>query len=368
MKSFLSVIVLILLLSKLALCQDPETYQNVNQWIESNFAEGKVPPFSFVCEGKSSDSFIRNWHYSSEKIKSTNRDIEKFAFSYSDKRSGLSVKCIVTAFKNFPAVEWVLNFSNKSNRNTSIIEKVAAVNHEFSYKNKGTFILHHAEGCNSQRSDFKPYDDELKMGKNIYLSPNGGRSSGGSMAFPFFNIESPANSGIMVAIGWTGKWYADILQNNENSVLLKAGMERMKLFLFPREEIRTPKICLLFWSNPDRMTGHNQFRRFVLAHHTRKINEKIPELPLSAALGHGGPSPCNEYTCATEKYVLSLIDRHQQFDIVPEVFWIDAGWYPNRGDWHNVGSWTVNKENFPNGLKPVSEAVHKVGAKFLLWF
>ncbi|MCX6220243.1 MAG: alpha-galactosidase, partial [Bacteroidia bacterium] len=63
-----------------------------------------------------------------------------------------------------------------------------------------------------------------------------------------------------------------------------------------------------------------------------------------------------------------MINRYQQFNIVPEVFWIDAGWYPNRGNWYNVGNWVVNKDNFPNGLKPVSDAAHKVGAKFILWF
>jgi len=38
------------------------------------------------------------------------------------------------------------------------------------------------------------------------------------------------------------------------------------------------------------------------------------------------------------------------------------------GAWWKVGNWTPNIENFPNGLKPVTDAAHKVGAKFLLWF
>ncbi len=31
------------------------------------------------------------------------------------------------------------------------------------------------------------------------------------------------------------------------------------------------------------------------------------------------------------------------------------------------GSWVTNKE-FPDGLRPLSEAAHKKGLKFLLWF
>ena len=32
---------------------------DVHQWIGEQFAKGKVPPFSFVYGGKSSDNFIR---------------------------------------------------------------------------------------------------------------------------------------------------------------------------------------------------------------------------------------------------------------------------------------------------------------------
>ncbi len=39
------------------------------------------------------------------------------------------------------------------------------------------------------------------------------------------------------------------------------------------------------------------------------------------------------------------------------------------GQWHlNVGNWTVEKERFPNGLRPVADAVHETGAKFMVWF
>ena len=141
----------------------------------------------------------------------------------------------------------------------------------------------------------------------------------------------------MVAVGWTGKWYADVNQLDEKTVSLKSGMEKMQLKLYPREEIRTPKICLLFWKGEDRMVGHNQFRQFILAHHTRKINGNHVELPFSTFLAREGPPPCNEHTCATESFAVALINRHKQFNIVPEVFWLDAGWYSCKG--YMVAGW-----------------------------
>ena len=336
---------------------------DVHQWVKRHFARGKLPPFSFVYGGKSSDSFISSWKFSNEMIKSTDLNATESVYTYSDKQSGLVVQCFVTLFNDFRAVEWVLKFSNSSENNTPLIEKVAAIDYSFVAREKGSFTLHHAKGSNAERSDFQPVDDKMQIGKSIYLTPNGGRSSDNT-AFPFFNIEIPGQQGIVVALGWTGKWYADVLQANEKTVSLKSGMEKMRLVLYPKEEIRTPRICLLFWKGEDRMVGHNQFRQFVLIHHTRKINVKHVDLPFSTFLAREGPPPCNEHTCATESFTVAMINRHQQFKIVPEVFWLDAGWYACNGSWWKVGNWTPNSENFPNGLKPVTDAAHKAGAKF----
>ncbi|HBL75923.1 MAG: alpha-galactosidase [Bacteroidetes bacterium GWF2_42_66] len=352
----------------------PETQNDVRQWVGQHFAKGKIPPFSFVYGGRSSNDFIKNWQFSAEKIKTTEPDSEVNIFTYSDKSSGLTIKCTVSSFSDFPAVEWVLNFTNTSGKNSPTIEKLAVIDHSFTSDENGTFILHHAKGSNAERSDFQPIDDKMQAGKNIYMTPSHGRSSDNT-AFPFFNIEMPGKQGIMVAVGWTGKWYADVLQTGEKSVSLKSGMEKMQLKLYPKEEIRTPKICLLFWKGNDRMIGHNQFRRFILAHHTRKINGQFAEYPLSGSFDYGDPAPCGEYECLTEEFAVALVKRYQQFRILPEVFWLDAGWYTGCGGdkekggwWQNVGNWSVERERFPNGLKPVADAVHSTGSKFMVWF
>ncbi len=365
------ILLLLVLLAGTAVAQKQKSLQPgsnpMHQWVKEHFAKGKVPPFSFVYGGKNSENFIKSWKYSAEKMSSADPDVETSVYTYQDKQSGLVVKCTVTSFNDFPAVEWVLHFSNASEKNSPLIEKAAVIDYSFVCKEKGKFELHHAKGSNAEQSDFQPIDDTLQIGKSVYMTTTGGRSSD-KTGFPFFNLETPGQQGIMVAIGWTGKWFADVLQTDEKSVSLKSGMEKMQLKLFPKEEIRTPKICLLFWKGADRMIGHNLFRQFVLNHHTSKIDGKHVELPFSTFLAREGPPPCNEHTCSTESFSIALINRHKQFNIVPEVFWLDAGWYPCQGSWPNVGTWIPNKDNFPNGLKPVTDAAHKVQAKFLLWF
>jgi len=352
----------------------PSNSIEAKKWVEQHFGKGKVPPFSFLYGGKSSDTFIKSWKYHAEKLKSKEPNAEEAQYSYTDQNSGLVVKCTVAYFTDFPSVEWVLKFSNTSGLNTPVLEKASVVDYSFNTGTKGNFILHYAKGSNAERTDFQPIDEIMKVGKSIYRSPSGGRSSDNT-AFPFFNIEMPGKQGVMVAVGWTGKWFADVLQTEEKSVSLKSGMEKMQLVLYPKEEIRTPKICLLFWKGDDRMIGHNQFRQFILAHHSRKIDGKFAEYPLSGSFDYGDPAPCGEYNCLTAEFAIALVDRYKRFNLLPEVFWLDAGWYTGCGWdkkdgewWQNVGNWTVDKDRFPDGLKPVADAVHKTGTKFMVWF
>jgi alpha-galactosidase len=175
----------------------------------------------------------------------------------------------------------------------------------------------------------------------------------------------------MAAVGWSGSWRASVRRLGAPGVGLEAGMTRTRFRLHPGEEVRSPSIALLFWQGSDRLAGHNLFRRFILAHHTPRPGGQPLILPLSHGVGFGGPFPCNEYVCATESYAISMIERLKQFGIEPENCWIDAGWYENRTKswWSGVGTWEVNKKNFPRGLKPVTEAAKNWDGKgFVLWF
>lgn len=344
----------------------------LQQWVNGHFAKGVVPPFSFRYGGVDSRAFITGWKYSMEKLATESPEIKRSVYIYTDSRTGLTVRCLVTWYTDFPAVEWVVKFRNTSGSNSPVIEMAQAADLTFRYRNDGRFILHHSLGSDASRYDFQPVDESLKIGETISLMPAGGRSSD-KTALPFFNIEAPDSQGTIVAVGWTGRWHADITRKEANSVDLRAGIAKMHLILFPGEEIRTPSVSLLFWKANDPMEGHNHFRQFILAHHSRKVNGKFAEYPLSGSFDYGDPPPCNEYSCLTADYAIAIVRRYKQFKAVPEVFWLDAGWYTgcgwDKGEWwQNVGNWTPEKDRFPDGLKPIADEVHSVGSKFMVWF
>jgi len=339
---------------------------NLERFVAAHIKKSAAPPFAFTYGGKHSSEFLAKWASPSETRAAGDKTIETIV--YRDPATKLRVTALYTLYPDFSAAEWVLRFKNEGSSDTPVIADVLSCAVRFNDWPEGEAVLYRALGSDAQRSDFAPVRDALPENAEVRFGPSKGRSSD-TTAFPFFNIAAPER-GIVAAIGWSGKWKASVKKTGPRALRLDAGMERTYFRLKPGEEVRSPSTALLFWKSGDRMAGHNLFRRFVLAHHTPRPQERPVELPLSHGVGFGGPFPCNEYICATESYALAMIDRLRQFGIDPEACWIDAGWYENatKSWWSGVGSWFPSRERFPRGLKPVSEAARKWGKGFVLWF
>ena len=345
---------------------------DIARWIDSRFAKGQLPPFSFILDEKPSEEFRRSWRWSRTAPASTDKDVVLRTFTYTDPRSGLEVVCDVKGYPEFRAVEWVLHFHNTSAKNSGQLTRVKVADFDMVYPAAGALKIHYAEGNKISKADYAPRTAEFRTEQPLHIEPHGGRSS--EEAFPFFNLESEASQqGVMVAVGWTGTWFADLEKRDPSRLTLAAGMLNTDLYLYPGEQIRTPSVALMFWSG-DRMNGHNRFRRLVLAHHSRKVDGS-PFYPLCSAFNYRDPQPCGEYSCLTADWAIAMVRRYSMFELTPDVFWLDAGWHTGAGDfrhgksWANTtGNWTVDRERFPEGLKPVSDAVHEAGAKFMVWF
>ena len=344
------------------------------RWVESHFARGKVPPFSFVYGGKHSRDLIRGWAYSASRSRSAESGVDEYLYAYTDRATGLKAECRVKAIPAFNAVEWVLHFTNTGSADTPELSDVRVVDLDLQYAAAGNFTLYYADGNHISAEDFHPRTKVLAPGETFHMQPEGGRSSQGDF-LPFFNIGSPTGQGVVVGIGWTGTWYADLKPDAGRGIALASGMANLASYLYPGESIRTPSVCLMFWEGTDRMAGHNKFRRLVLAHYSRKENGQFAKYPLCSGFNYRDPAPCTEYSCLTADWAVAMVNRYKQFGLVPEVFWLDAGWHTGAGDfehgrsWANTtGNWTVDTTRFPDGLKPVADAVHATGAKFMVWF
>lgn len=349
--------------------------QDCGKWIQQHFSKNTLPPFSFTYEEKSSDTFLKTWKFLKSSV-STNTEGEiSRSFFWTDKESGLQVECAVRNFEDFNAMEWVLYFRNTSGKNSGRVSNVKAVDLDIlsgTKSEQSDWKLFYAKGSDASKDDFMALTKEFEKGDSLTMIPFQGRSS--SRSFPYFNVKTPSG-GMVFAIGWTGTWKAEITRPDDKRFRVSSGLKNLDTYLLPGEEIRTPLTAMIPWQGEDRMDGQNILRRFILKHHYPRANGAPAEPPICSSFNYGDPFPCNEYTCMTAEYAVALIHRYEQFHLLPEVFWLDAGWYDKAADWKKgynwanaVGNWKVDKSRFPNGLGEIADAAHEEGCKFMVWF
>ena len=336
-------------------------------WAATHFeSSNTVPPFSFRYGGQLVMEELKIWRIESEARKVDDSRTER-TLTYADPKTGLEVRCVAIEYSDYPAVEWTVFFENRGNDTTPIISDVQAADFSVSSTVAGDFVVYHADGSHADPTDFHPRDTRLTRGEELRFAPYGGRSSDGIL--PYFNLKKPDGDGVIAAIGWTGQWAASFKQQSDAEVKFQAGMETTHLKLYPGEKIRTPAILLCFWTE-NRTHGQNLLRSLLLNHYSPTSEGALADVPV-------GASPHSEiaFESTTEANMIEGITKVASHNLPIDTWWIDAGWYlcPDNAtggrNWaRGVGNWEADPERYPNGMKPVADAAHQNGLKFLLWF
>lgn len=351
----------------------PKGKMDVEQWVTRYFARGGQTPFSFTYGGQPSSQFLKTWGYKVQRKPMPISGATNVVYTYTAPDGSLQVSCDVKIYRPQQAVMWVLRFKNTGREKSKTIANVRTTDLLLHNNVVAPFTLHYTRGSNAGPDDFAPYQRVLDGTDELVLRPEGGRSS--QLNFPFFNIDTGSGHGMIAAIGWTGTWKANFKPEGEGRLQFATGIDRLNTWLNVGESVRSSSVCLMFWQGEDFIDGQNQWRQFVLSCLTPRIDGKPYRYPITTSFNYGDPYPCNEYSCLDEDYALALIERYKQFNLVPKVFWLDAGWYTESArvkegkNWYNtVGNWVVDSDRFPNGLKPISDAIHAIGSEFLVWF
>ncbi len=348
MKKKLAIVLLALVtLGQLALAEEERAA--MLRWAETI-------PFSFTFDGQSSANLLPLWKRNiSHEPPGNGR--QRQTISWTDERTGLEVACEVTVWADFPAVEWLLRLKNTSTTNTPILQDIRPLDLKIGLDTQEPVVLHQVKGSTDRADDFESVDTALAAGKTVSV-PAAGKVS--QTWLPYFNVEL-RDGGIVGAIGWTGQWMLNVQRKGAQELFIQSGQQHTHLKLLPGETIRTPRILLLHWQGTDRMRGNNLLRQLLIAKYVPRINGKVV-MPL---LSENTEFLFHDENDTSEKIEIEFIKKMPALGL--EAYWLDAGWseggYPNM-----MGSWVPRKDNFPNGLIPVSEAAHKAGLKFLLWF
>jgi len=313
-------------------------------------------PFSFDYNGKTLTQLLPTWKRTQTKQPAAGGQ-QRHQITYADPDTGLEVVCDVTIFADYPAVEWVLRLRNTGSVDTPILENIRSLDLRLTAP-PGDIVLHHAHGSTCAATDFLPIDDGVAPNATINLAPNGGRSSDGQL--PFFNLHW-TGGGIVGAIGWSGQWALSLKRDGATGLTVQAGQQVTHLKLHPGESIRTPRILLVRWAGADPLLGHNLLRRLLLAHYVPRVNGEIAVPPVTQLTWFS----FNTGNDVTEANQLAAMAPMVATGV--EGYWLDAGWF--EGGWPaGAGSWVPKHAAFPNGLKPLGDAAHKQGLKFVVWF
>ena len=339
---------------------EPRDMAKSRAWVGRFFSNAADLPISFVLDGQAVGGIPAAWRPVSSTCR-VDANIIETVFTGTDVRTGLSVRVECTAYQDYPVVEWVAWFANTGREATPVIRDIRAL--ECTFEGAAPVLVHCNGDFNSEQG-YTPHETPLHAGDGVSFAPNGGRPNDG--AFPYYRLTFE-DGGLSIAIGWPGQWAARF-SGLEGGVHVQVGQEKTNLRLMPGERIRTPRVTILSWAG-DASRAVNLWRRWYLAHVLPRPNGQ-PMVPLLACCG---PGDGEEFTAATEANQLGYIGKFRQRGIVPDVWWIDAGWYPCRNKdgeskWWITGTWEPDPERFPNGLKPVSDRAARDGAALLVWF
>jgi alpha-galactosidase len=355
-----------------AVTATPDELAAARRWIAARF-DGKppetqsalfaaTPPFSFVYDGRASSDYLKEWKLERGDPSPSPADPRCMLrpLTWTDPRTGLQLRCVVREYEDFPVVEWTLHFKNRATNDTPILENIQALDLDFDSYKPG-YLLHHNIGSPANGNDYGPLETRLMPRDSKRLGGARGRPTNADWSY--FNLEW-SGQGLIVAVGWPGQWAAEFTNVAALGLHLRAGQELTRFKLLPGEEVRSPLMTLLFWKG-DWVRAQNLWRRWMMAYAMPRPGGKLPPPQFVASSSR----QYDEMINANETNQVMFINRYLEEGLKLDYWWMDAGWYVHHGGgWPRVGTWEVDTNRFPRGLRTVSDHAHKNGIKILVWF
>ena len=279
---------------------------------------------------------------------------------------GLTLRAECTEYRDSPVVDWVMYITNEGDGSSPVISDW---NFDLTLPCDAP-TLYHSNGDTCTPDGYEWWNTPVTP-EGIVKQPCGdGTSCNG--AFPYMRLFLTDHTAVNIAVGWSGTWRLTAKAESDgefNTVRLTAGQAAFRSYLKPGETVRSPRLTLQAVSgDPDTLDdrGRNLWRSFYIDHILpREDGHPLsPKLVLHTWMIDGLPEFCG----VTEENQIKAIDTYLEKGLKPDLWWIDAGWYPCNNDWPMTGNWYPNPDHFPRGMGPVGEKLAKEGIDFLVWF
>src|SRR6185369_311136 len=206
-------------------------------------------------------------------------------------------------------------------------------------------------------------EQNVAPGKTVLESRRG---STGHQNSPWFAIERGESRDEETgevwfgALAWSGSWSISVEQDQLRQVRVIGGFNAFDFAyrLAPGEKLTTPEFYGGY--SHDGVGGASRLL------HRFEVSRILPLAP------YPRPRPVVYNSWEATEFKVNepgqeaLAEKAASIGV--ERFVMDDGWFGQRKDDHaGLGDWYVNKDKFPNGLKPLIDKVHAVGMDFGLW-
>ncbi len=277
---------------------------------------------------------------------------------------GLELTCKYEYFPEYGVSKWVNYWNNPTDHDSGVIselcdcditipmepdEPLSRRNRQLTWEPE-TMQLYVTKGTFNNDDDHKIELVRLWAGQDHKFHSDGGR--GAMNTAPFFEIHRQ-NKGILVAVGWTGQWTAEV-NRAENSVRVRFGVDGAVFHMHPGEHFRTVSATVLEYEC-SRTDAHNIWRRYFK-------NEVSPMGRYKGARGTQCPFSAIFWGGVSSETLIERWKGIVDAELPIDTCWIDAGWYEplkydtmaeQMANWGDVGYWEISKYYHPAGYAEV---------------
>ncbi len=345
----------------------------VKEKFEDMLAHPEKFPVNFVYDNVYYSGFSSKYMKELSRVRNDEDGMTSVDIEFElDKTMKVLLKTVYYA--EYDAYDYTVYFENDGNKNSGVLEKVNAVDMDFTGKDA---VLKGILGDHG--NDYTPYEYDLKE-RDVNFTSTLGRSC--HHYFPYFNLEH-ADGGALLAIGWAGTWQADFKYDadKKSTHYVATGTVGMKTYLKPGEKVRTPLIAAVFYDERDEDKAMNKWRQWVINCNMPRDNAStdLPVQPsLSGCFDGDTGLPTSDGSMSerydTWKNTFDALIRHE---LILDLRWFDAGWYEkpdgtentNLDWWGTVGTWKLDPYKWPNNsFRESVDYGHDNGFKTLVWF
>lgn len=336
-------------------------------WVKAHITDAPTPPISFTADDVSSDTltWTREWGepVTHTDYPTTDNPAERReqTVTYTTPAVGLAVTVTVTSYPDYPVVEYAASVKNLRDSVSPRLQNLLSVDHPILTEADGV-TLHSYTGAIYSHDAFRPHEQTLTEGDTAHFEVTGGRPT--STWWQGFNLEHRASGrGVVAVPSWAGNWRSDITVK-DGVAAFSAGQLQTDIVLLPREDLNLPLTVLLYYRGTH-IDGQNLWRRWLWEHNIHRHRGLRDGVRTLCCVGEFPDTRTRAE--ADLKTVAFLRSEGLAGTLVNELAQ-DAGWYDLREGWYDTGNWYPDPARYPDGLRPVSDALHEAGMQYRVWF